>query len=434
MAGGKLKKALILAGGKGTRLNSITRGEVSKPMVMLCGKPVLQHAIERLKENGITDLYLSVGYLRETIIDYFGNGSAFGVKIKYIIENEPLGSGGAMYYLKGEVKEPFLVCPGDVVFDVDFSKMSAYHSINGALITLFGHPNSHPFDSDLIVTDKTGRVTAINKKNSERNFFYRNLVNAGIFVVSPEALEYFDKPKFVNIEHDFVSHFIPTGKVFCYRSPEYVKDVGTPERFFATEKDMEQGSVAAKNLRNKQKAIFFDRDGTLNEYKGFIKSADDIELLPNVAEAVKLANDRGYLAIIVSNQPVIARGDCTEEELDEMFFKIETLIGRTGAYFDGIYYCPHHPDAGFEGERKELKIACDCRKPGIALILEAEKDFNLDLSRCAIVGDGNVDVLTGKNAGIVTALVTTGKKEEITSSPDYIFDDILQAVEKLVDL
>ena len=432
MDSGSLKKALLLAGGKGTRLNALTNGELPKPMVEIGGKPLILHAIERLKEYGIDELYLSVGYMREKIIDYFGNGSKFGVVIKYIIENEPLGSGGAMYYLKGEVKEPFLICPADVVFDLDFNKMSAYHFVKGSLITLFAHPNSHPYDSDLIETDDEGKDIGIVKKNVERTSFYRNLTNAGIFIVSPEALGYFTEPKFTNIEHDFLTHFIPSGKVFCYRSPEYVKDVGTPERFFSAEKDLFSGKVAARNLKNKQKAIFLDRDGTLNVYKGFIKNAEDIELLPNVTEAIKLINESGYLAIIISNQPVVARGDCSYKDVDECFFKIETLLGKEGAFIDGIYYCPHHPDSGFEGERKELKFECDCRKPKIGLIKRAEKDFNLDLQKCAIGGDSNVDVLTGKNAAIKTVLLTTGKKEEIASSPDIITDDILKAVKQLV--
>ncbi|MBQ6727663.1 MAG: NTP transferase domain-containing protein, partial [Clostridia bacterium] len=304
-------KALILAGGKGTRLQEITKNLIPKPMAIIDGKPILERAIEGLKNYGVKDIFISVGFLNEQIRDYFGNGKNFGVNIKYIIENEPLGSGGALYFIKDEIDCNLIVCPGDVIFDVDFKRLLDFHEQKGALITLFAHPNLHPYDSDLIITDENSVIKSINKKNSTRDFYYKNLVNAGIFVLSPETLGFFKELKVVNMEHDFVSHFIDSGKVFAYKSSEYVKDVGTAERFINAEKDLKNGIVAAKNLKNKQKAIFLDRDGTINKYKGFIKNIDDIELLPFVSQAIKKINASGYLAIIVSNQPVVARGDCT---------------------------------------------------------------------------------------------------------------------------
>ena len=421
-------KALILAGGQGTRLKEITKNLIPKPMAKIAGKPILERAIERLKDYGIKDIFISVGFLNEQIREYFGNGEKFGVNIEYIIENEPLGSGGALYFIKDRIYGNLIVCPGDVIFDVDFDKMLDFHAEKGALITLFAHPNLHPYDSDLIITDENSAIVSINKKNSPRNFYYKNLVNAGIFVLSTETLGYFNELKVVNMEHDFVSHFISGGKVFAYKSSEYVKDVGTVERFINAEKDITNGIVAAKNLKHKQKAVFLDRDGTINKYKGFIRNIDDIELLPFVSDAIKKINASGYLAIIVSNQPVVARGECTFEQVNKMFDKIETLLGKEGAYIDGIYYCPHHPHSGFSGEVKELKIDCDCRKPKIGMLKKAEKDFNLDLTKCVMIGDGNLDIQTGINAGIPTVLVKTGINDEITLSPDYTADNLLQAV------
>lgn len=421
-------KALILAGGKGTRLAELTKNLIPKPMVVINGKTILERAVMQLKRYGVTDIFMSVGFLNEKIRDHFGNGEKFGVKIEYIVENEPLGSGGALFFVKDKIKSDLIVCPGDVIFDVNFNKLVEYHRQKNALITLFSHPNIHPYDSDLIMTDNEMRVTEINKKNSERNFFYKNLVNAGIFVLSPETLSFFKELKAVNMEHDFVASFIESGRVFAYKSSEYVKDVGTMDRFSAAEKDLNSGVVAAKNSENKQKAIFLDRDGTINKYKGFITDINDLELLPGVPDAIKKINASGYLAIIVSNQPVIARGECTFDEVNAMFDKIETLLGKSGAYIDGIYYCPHHPHSGYDGEVKELKIKCDCRKPEIGMLKKAEKDFNLDLKKCIMIGDGELDVKTGKNAGIPTVLVKTGIKEELSIAPDYYADNLLSAV------
>ena len=133
---------------------------------------------------------------------------------------------------------------------------------------------------------------------------------------------------------------------------------------------------------------------------GFLRNIDDFELIEGVAEAIKLINQSGYLAIVVTNQPVIARGEVTWEELNEIHKKMATLLGKEGAYVDGIYICPHHPDKGFEGERPEYKIDCDCRKPKPGLLLQAAKDFNIDLYESYMIGDSHRDVEAGENAGV----------------------------------
>jgi len=420
--------AMIVAGGKGTRLSDITKDEIPKPMARICGKPILEHAINRFKEFGITDIVISVGHLHEKIENYFKDGKEFGVNVRYIVEPECLGSAGALYYLKDVADEDFFVCSGDIIFNVDLGRLLDFHKKHNALLTLVTHPNSHPYDSDLIVTDSSYKVTRIDRKNAERNNYYKNNVNAGFFVVNPQTLNYFTELKKVNMEHDFIADFIDGGRVFSYKTTEYVKDVGTPERFFSGENDLRNGIVEKKNLRNKQKAVFLDRDGVINKYKGFINNADDIELIDGVAEAVRCLNRSEYLTVIVSNQPVIARGECGFDEVDRMFDKIETLLGLEGAYVDGYYYCPHHPDAGFDGEVKELKIKCGCRKPQIGLLLKAAADNNLELSDCCIIGDANIDIATGRNAKITTVRVNTGKIESEHIPADYTADTLSEAV------
>ncbi len=422
----------MLAGGKGTRLQQITKNILPKPMAVIAGKPILEHAINRLQENGITDIIISVGYLHEKIEEYFGNGDKFGVKISYIVEQEPLGSGGSLYYLKDVFDTDFIVCPGDAIFDIDIDKMYKFHCEHNALITLFGHPNIHPYDSDLIISDEKGRVLQFDSKNNIRDYYYHNCVNAGISIINPESLDYFKAVKEVNMEHDFVSAKLGTQRVYVYKSSEYVKDVGTPERFYATEKDIQLGIVASRNLKNKQRAIFLDRDGTINKYKGFVRKVEDIELIDGVVDAIKKVNDSGYLAIVVSNQPVVARGEATFDDVDNMFKKIETELGKNGAYLDDIFYCPHHPHKGYIGEVAELKFACDCRKPQIGMLLQAKEKYNLELKQCCIIGDSNVDVQTAINAGIKSVKVRSDLNEEETLSADYYADTLLKAVEIII--
>lgn len=401
-------------------------------MAVIDGKPILEHAVLRLKENGITDIYMLLGQLSGKIIEYFGDGSAFGVNIEYAVEQQPLGSGGGLYYLKDKIESDFLVISGDTVFDIDVERMYRYHLEMQAQITMFTHPNAHPYDSDLVVVDG-GRVTGIDKKGLPRNYYYHNNVNASFVIADKSTLQYFDELRKVNLEHDFIAHFIPQGKVFSYISCEYIKDAGTPERFVSAEKDMRAGKPQARNLKRKQKAIFLDRDGTVNKYKGFISDVRDVELLDGVVDAIKLANKSEYLVVIVSNQPVIARGAATFDDVEEMFKKIETLLGEEGAYIDGYYYCPHHPDKGFEGEVAELKIACNCRKPNVGLLTKACERFNVDLSKCVMVGDSNLDVLTAQNAGIPCVRVNSGICETSRVNADYEADNLLQAVNLIIN-
>jgi D-glycero-D-manno-heptose 1,7-bisphosphate phosphatase len=131
-------------------------------------------------------------------------------------------------------------------------------------------------------------------------------------------------------------------------------------------------------------------------------------LLDGVTDAIKAINNSGYLAIVVTNQPVIARGEVTVHQLEEIHNKMETLLGLEGAYIDAIYYCPHHPHKGYDGEVLELKIDCECRKPKPGMLLKASEDFNIDLESSWMIGDGENDVRAGIAAGCNTALLGTG--------------------------
>ena len=215
----------------------------------------------------------------------------------------------------------------------------------------------------------------------------------------------------VDLDRQILKPLSGTGMMFAYDSSEYVKDMGTPERYYLVEDNFRNGVVESKNLRNKQKAVFLDRDGTINKYVGFLKKHDDFELIPNVASAIKKINDMGYLVIVVTNQPVIARGETSLEELEIIHNKMETLLGQDGAYVDAIYYCPHHPHKGYEGEVVELKVECECRKPKPGMLLRASNDYNIDLSDSWMIGDSENDILAGKNAGCMTALVSPNFEE-----------------------
>lgn len=405
-------KVVIMAGGKGTRISSVA-SDIPKPMIKIEGKPVLEHELECLRDQGFTDIILTVSHLGNIIMDYFGDGSVvspvtgkpFGVSIEYYFEKEPLGNAGALFKLKDKLTEDFLLLNADAIFDIDFNRFVKYHKEKGGLVTLFTHPNSHPYDSGLIFADENNSVLRWSAKEDERPVYYRNRVNAGLHVISPKVLETEIKTSKVDLDRQVLKPLAGSGKMFCYDSPEYVKDMGTPDRYAAVCRDYREGKVSGKNLKNKQKAIFVDRDGTLNKYVGFLRNIEQFELIPGTEEAIRKINESGYLAIVVTNQPVIARGEVSLKELEEIHNKLETLLGLKGAYVDAIYYCPHHPHKGYEGERPEYKIECECRKPKPGMLLKASEDFNIDLSKSWIVGDGESDILAGIAAGCKTVLI-----------------------------
>ena len=409
-------KTILMAGGRGTRIAELFPN-IPKPLIPVDGMPILEREIRSLASQGFKDLILTVGYLSDKIISYFGDGSQLGVKIDYFVEETPLGNAGALFQLRNKIGEdPFLLLNADAAFDVDFNRMLDFHKKHEGLVTLFTHPNSHPYDSGLIIADNDGKVEKWLSKEDERPQWYNNRVNAGLHVIDPKVLEISEKnleidpmtgyPKGkVDLDRQILKPLCGTGKMFCYDSPEYVKDMGTPERYHQVEADYKNGVVQAKNLHNKQKAIFLDRDGTINKYVGFLRNIDDFELIDGVSEAIKKINQSGYLAIVVTNQPVIARGEVTWDELHEIHKKMETLLGKDGAYIDGIFICPHHPDKGFEGERPEYKIDCDCRKPKPGLLLQAAKEFNINLAESYMIGDSLSDVDAGKNAELKDSIL-----------------------------
>ena len=415
-------KTVIMAGGKGTRISEIFPN-IPKPLIPISNgtetKPVLEWEICSLRGQGFKDIILTVSHMADKIMDYFGDGSRLGTNIEYFIEDKPLGNAGALFKLRDKLDSEFLLLNADAVFEVDFNRMVKYHQETGAQVTLFTHPNNHPYDSGLIIADDKKQVQSWLAKEDNRPTYYKNRVNAGLHIINPKVLDTVDidinkigtedetgKTIKVDLDRQILKPLCNTGKMFCYDSPEYVKDMGTPERYKQVCQDFEHGIVQAKSLSNKQKAIFLDRDGTINKYVGFLRDIEEFELIDGVTEAIKLINASGYLCIVVTNQPVIARGEVTVPELTEIHNKMETLLGQQGAYIDSLYYCPHHPHKGYEGEIRALKIDCECRKPKPGMLLKAAEDFNIDLQSSWMIGDGENDVLAGENAGCKTVLLT----------------------------
>lgn len=427
---------VIQAGGKGTRLKSLTKDKIPKPLLEINGKPMIEWQIENVRKYGIQEVVLIIGHLGNKIKEYFQDGARLGVHLTYIEEKEPLGSAGSLYDLKSMLcNENFIFIFGDVMFDMDLNRMVRFHEQHHALATLAVHPNTHPYDSDLVILNREGQVTGFDAKTNERMYWYRNLVNAGIYIISDRLIRDLAEPQKLDLEKDLILPAVETGEIYGYQTTEYIKDAGTPDRFHEVSTDQRNGLWEMKNLRHKQKCIFMDRDGTLNVYKGLITDVDAFELEKTAAEAVGLINKSGYLAIVATNQPVVARGMCERSDVAHIHRKMEVLFGRQGAYVDDIIFCPHHPDRGYPEENVNYKISCTCRKPNTGMILQMAEKYHIDLSKSYMIGDSTVDIQTGINAGLRTVLVKTGqagKDGKYAVKADFEADTILEAIKLIL--
>jgi mannose-1-phosphate guanylyltransferase / phosphomannomutase len=411
-------KAVILAGGKGTRLSSLTQN-IPKALVKIGGKPIIERQILLLKEYGFSEIWILLGYLGDQIKNYLSDGKKLSVNIHYHQEDDPLGTAGALKAIEKEIRqladrqpaeEDFLVLSCDIMMDFDINRFISWHNKKeGKIASMIIHPNDHPFDSDLVEIDGNGKIISLLRRPHPSERIYRNLSIASVFIFSPKIFEYIPIDKKCDIEKDILPIILESGNnIYGYDTPEYFKDMGTPDRLAKVEQDFLSGKIKRLNLRNKRKAIFLDRDGTINEEVDQLSSIKDFKIYDFAIDAIKKINDSDYLAIIITNQPMIAKGFMSEKELGDIHKKLETELGKRGAKIDAVYYCPHHPDKGFEGEIPELKIDCNCRKPKTGLIDKAVSDFNLDLSQSFFIGDSSCDAKTAENANINFIGVETG--------------------------
>jgi len=426
----------ILEGGGGTRLLARSGG-LPKPMVELAGRPLLEHQLERCREAGFVRIALLVHFRHEAISAHFGDGSRFGVRLDYCIEASPRGTAGALRDALPLLAPTFLVLYGDTYFDVDLCALWRAHERRAADATLLLHPNDHPHDSDLVELDDDGFVRTLWPYPHPREPDRRNLVNAALYVMQRQGVDDIVPASGTSdlAKHAFPAMLAAGRRIAGYVSVEYIKDLGTPERLDRVEHEIAQGLPERLSARRLRQAVFLDRDGTLNRDVDHLRAVDQLSLYPDVPPAVRRLNQNGTLAVVVTNQPIIAHGELTAEGLAAIHARLDTLLGAEGAYVDRIYYCPHHPHRGFAGEVAALKIECGCRKPATGMIDAACRDLAIDRTRSWMVGDSTADIGLGRRSGLKTILLRTGNAggdEKYDVEPDYVMNTLTEAVDWIV--
>jgi histidinol-phosphate phosphatase family protein len=433
-----MRQAVILAGGAGTRLRGRLDGR-PKPLVDIDGIPLLGRQLNSLREHGFKKILILVNHGADYIREFCAVSSFSGLDIDLIDDGVPHGTAGALVHAFDHLSDRFLLTYGDVVFDIDLNRIWNSHLRAEAAVTMFVHPNDHPFDSDLVELGKDGAIVAFHAPPHDPERYLPNLVNAGMYVIERAAIEFWRNSEAPSdlARHLFPAMLLAGARLHGYLSFEYIKDIGTPERLDKAVRQLRIGVVKRARTDEKQAAVFLDRDGTVNVLRGRIARAEDFELINGVSKAIKVLNDAEFRVVVATNQPVIARGECGYDELARIHGKLETVLGSKGAFVDRFYVCPHHPAYGFKGEVKPLKIICACRKPGTGLLEQAREDFNVDFSRSWLIGDATSDILAAQRVGLRSVLVETGeagRDGKYLVTPDFIKQDLPTAVSFIVNV
>ncbi len=380
-------------------------GSLPKSLFVVGGRPVLDHQLEILDAAGIDEITVFVGYLGDAIEAHLARREPTSARTTVVCEPTPRGSGGCLSAAPDD--RTLVVLLGDVMMHMDLTALLDSHRRSGAEATIAVHPNDHPWDSDLVDHDAAGRVRRIHRKPHAAGLLARNAVVAGVYVLEPSILRRIPRHAAADLTHDIIATAVDGGaRVHAYATAEYLKDMGTPDRYRRVTEDYSSGRVLACHRSQRRRAAFIDRDGTLNQHVGHLRRADHIELLPMAARAIRRLNEAGVLAVCVTNQPVLARGECSEAELERIHAQLEMALGNEGAFLDAIYVCPHHPESGHLGEVSALKIECACRKPGTGMVDTALLDLNIDRDRSAVFGDTWRDLAMAENARMPGFLVS----------------------------
>ncbi|MEO5339396.1 MAG: HAD-IIIA family hydrolase [Magnetococcus sp. MYC-9] len=372
------RQAVILAGGQGTRLGALTR-QLPKPLLPVGGSPFLDYLVWNLSRQGVDDILISCGHLGEQIAAHFSDWRHDRTRIRTFIEPEPLGTGGALRFLRGELQDHFLLLNGDSLFDINYLDLAIDAPILSAVMGVRLVDNAARYGR---VELQEGRVVRFLEKDPAPQ---PGLINAGVCWMDSHLLERL--PEGVSaLEKALFPHLAAEGGLFGKRYEGYFIDMGIPE-------DLQRAEQELPVWRRKP-AIFFDRDGVINQDHGYVCSPERFAWVTGAPQAIRWCNDHGYLVIVVTNQSGIARGYYDTAQFQSLTAWIQSELAAFGAHIDATYHCPHHPDAG------EAGAACRCRKPNPGMLEQAMAEWQIDGSRSLLIGDNLTDVEAARRAGI----------------------------------
>lgn len=381
----KIKQAVILAGGLGTRLRPFTN-EHPKPMYKFNDKPFIEYLVEQVKEFGINNIVILLGYKPQEIKDYLGDGSRYGLNIEYSVTPVEFETGNRLLEIKDSLDDRFLLMYCDNYCPIDFDKLVLDADKNDSAIQITAYTNIDNYTKDNLLIAADGKVDVYDKKRETSGL---KGVDIGYAIIKKETLDLLDANSgIVNFEKEVYPQCVSHGKLFATSVEHRYYSIGSWSRLKLTEQFFLE-----------TKTIFLDRDGTLNVRPPkacYVERPEEFVWLSGAKEAIQKFKENGYRLILVSNQPGIARGNLTADALNEIHDKMQLDLRReTGYEIDAIYYCPHNWDE-----------ECECRKPKPGMLYEAQKEYSLNLRKCILIGDDDRDIQAGKAAGCKCYQVT----------------------------
>ena len=376
-----VNQAAILAGGVGTRLRPLTY-TTPKPMVLVNNRPYLEYLIELLKQNGISKVVLLLGYLHEKIVDYFGDGSNFGINMKYSIGDVSFETGKRIRDAEDLIQNHFLLMYCDNYWPLDLERLLTFHNKNQTVATVTVYTNKDNITRNNMYVDENGYVVKYDKSRKDKNL---NGVEIGFFILDKKVLDLMPDDN-LSFEKVVLPQLIKKRQLSGYLTDHRYYSIGSVERISKTEEFLQP-----------KKVVFLDRDGVINKKAPkaeYVKSWSEFEFLPGAIEAMTLLAQNDYKIFIISNQAGIARGAMTEQDLKVIHGNMEKELKEHDVKIEKIYYCPHGWNDG-----------CECRKPKPGMLFQAAREYDLDLSKCLFIGDDERDLQAGDAAGCNTLMV-----------------------------
>lgn len=418
-------QVVIIAGGKGTRLKKES-GNLPKSLVKIGRKTILDYQIENIIKNNITNIHFCLGYGHDEILNHLAVNYK-NLKYTYTIENEPLGTYGALYNSKDKLKDNIFLLLGDVLTNYKIKEgFNDFLKFNYDIM-LVSRYTDHPHDSDLLISNNQNKVIGI-ERESDLDQLYSPIGNTGLLYIKKTKIKRLKK-KQPDVVKDYIKNNLRSLNVFHSLTVDYIKDVGTPDRL----------SEAKKNIKNifyeKPIICFLDRDETLIFDQGNENNYNNIKFKPYAINFLKFLQKKGIKVILVTNQPGVAKGYFNTDDVNNFHNYLQLLlIKKKIKPLNAIYFCPHHPQSGFEKENKAYKIKCDCRKPNIGMVSKAIGDLHLENSKYFFVGDTKNDYLLSKKINSKIYIVKSKFTEiEYFHKKDVEVNKNLNEVVKLIN-
>jgi len=389
------RQAVILVGGRGTRLGSLT-DETPKPLIEVGGRPFLEHLVRNLARHGFRDILLLAGYRADQVADFAARSPELGVRMHCIVEPEPAGTGGALRLAADRLAEEFLLLNGDSFLDINYLDLCVPSLAEDDVV---GRIALRPVPD----ASRYGTVTAVGERVTEFSERPRGegpgVINGGVAWLSRRILDSIDRLP-CSLERDVFPSLAAAGRLAGRPYGGYFIDIGVPADLLRAHIDIP--------VRLRRPALFLDRDGVLNADHGYVHRPDQIVWLPGAKRLVRKLNNDGWLVFVVTNQAGVARGLYTEDHVRALHDWMQYELAVVGAHVDDWRYCPYHP----EGVVPEYRRPHDWRKPAPGMIEDLLAAWDVDRTRSFLVGDRFTDVEAALGAGLLGFLYPGGDVAE----------------------